>query len=137
MIVRFTDTSFFVALLLPGDEHHDRAVELASAAHGQYVTTCWVLAELGAAMANPVDRQVAADFIAHLRSDTSHRVLAPTLQQFDDGYRLFNDRPDKSWSLTDCISFAVMKRRGIREALTADRHFVQAGFKALLVESTR
>jgi predicted nucleic acid-binding protein len=45
---------------------------------------------------------------------------------------LYGQRADKSWSLTDCISFAVMEARGIRQALTADHHFTQAGFVALL-----
>ena len=45
---------------------------------------------------------------------------------------LFADRPDKHWSLTDCISFVVMNREGIVDALTGDRHFEQAGFRALL-----
>lgn len=51
---------------------------------------------------------------------------------FDKGLDLYARRPDKDWSLTDCISFATMKEHGIEEALTADRHFEQAGFKALL-----
>jgi uncharacterized protein len=45
---------------------------------------------------------------------------------------LYRDRPDKAWSLTDCISFVVMADKGIRDALTADHHFEQAGFVALL-----
>ena len=51
---------------------------------------------------------------------------------FDEGVRLYVARPDKDWSLTDCISFVVMRERGITEALTGDRHFEQAGFVALL-----
>jgi len=43
---------------------------------------------------------------------------------------------DKEWSLTDCISFVLMKQEGVTEALTADAHFVQAGFKALLLENS-
>ncbi|MEZ4571694.1 MAG: hypothetical protein R2849_15445 [Thermomicrobiales bacterium] len=50
------------------------------------------------------------------------------------GYTLFARNTDKSWTLVDCISFVVMQERGITEALTADRHFVQAGFRALLLE---
>jgi predicted nucleic acid-binding protein len=48
------------------------------------------------------------------------------------GLHLFAGRPDKNWSLTDCISFVVMQDEGLIEALTADAHFEQAGFKALL-----
>lgn len=50
----------------------------------------------------------------------------------DEAIALFTDRPDKSWGLTDCISFVVMQRFGATDALTADRHFEQAGFTALL-----
>ncbi len=48
------------------------------------------------------------------------------------GIELYRDRPDKHWSLTDCISFVAMRDHGVTVALTADRHFVQAGFAALL-----
>ena len=47
---------------------------------------------------------------------------------------LFTDRADKGWSLTDCLSFIVMGRRNIREALTVDHHFQQAGLRAVLSE---
>ncbi len=47
----------------------------------------------------------------------------------------YGGRPDKEWSLTDCISFVVMQDEQIIEALTADRHFEQAGFKVLLASA--
>ena len=47
---------------------------------------------------------------------------------------MHKERSDKSWSLTDCISFVVMGEHGITDALTGDRHFEQAGFRALLRE---
>lgn len=52
---------------------------------------------------------------------------------FDLGVELYRTRDDKEWSLTDCISFVVMRREGLTEALTGDRHFEQAGFTPLLI----
>lgn len=56
----------------------------------------------------------------------------PTADLMDRGIALYADRADKHWSLTDCISFIVMEDRGIRDALTGDHHFRQAGFHSLL-----
>ena len=55
-----------------------------------------------------------------------------TSELFERGLALYNARPDKEWSLTDCISFVVMADEGLTDALTGDRHFEQAGFTALL-----
>ncbi len=62
-------------------------------------------------------------------------VVPLTPELFDRGFALFRSRPDKEWGLVDCISFTLMRERGLRTALTADIHFQQAGFRALLLES--
>jgi predicted nucleic acid-binding protein len=67
-----------------------------------------------------------------IEADENWRVAEASHQLFDRGIELFSQRPDKSWSLTDCISFIVMEEHGITEALTADRNFEQAGFVPLL-----
>ena len=59
-------------------------------------------------------------------------IVSPSLDLFEQGVELFAHRPDKQWSLTDCISFVVMQDRGLTEALTANHHFEQAGFVAML-----
>jgi predicted nucleic acid-binding protein len=51
---------------------------------------------------------------------------------FSDGLKLYDQRPDKQWTLTDCTSFEIMRNHGVTEALTADHHFEQAGFVALM-----
>jgi uncharacterized protein len=61
-------------------------------------------------------------------------ILADADASLKAGIDLYRARPDKEWSLTDCISFAVMHQYSIREALTADHHFEQAGFVPLLKE---
>jgi predicted nucleic acid-binding protein len=50
---------------------------------------------------------------------------------FELGLKLYSERSDKDWSLTDCISFEVMREQGLKEALTGDHHFKQAGYQAL------
>lgn len=60
------------------------------------------------------------------------KIIRLTPALLDRGIQRFRDRPDKDWPLTDCVSFVVMEDEGIREALTGDQHFEQAGFTALL-----
>ncbi len=58
--------------------------------------------------------------------------LTPELWQ--RGWNLYRSRPDKGWSLTDCISFVVMQDARLVDALTTDEHFKQSGFRAVLLE---
>ena len=59
------------------------------------------------------------------------RVVPQSRESFLSGLALYSARPDKRYSLTDCISMQTMRREGIDEALTSDRHFEQEGFQAL------
>ena len=67
-----------------------------------------------------------------LEKDTEVTLVPASADLWRGGIALFAARPDKDWSLTDCISFVVMQERSITDALTADHHFEQAGFMALL-----
>jgi predicted nucleic acid-binding protein len=71
-----------------------------------------------------------------LRGDQLTKIVWASTSLFDEGLGLYEKRPDKSWSMTDCMSFVTMREHGLDEALTADRHFVQAGFRALLLEDS-
>ena len=70
--------------------------------------------------------------VPHLRSDPQTKILPATRELLERGFDLFARRPDKDWSLTDCVSFVVMQDESLNEALTTDHHFEQAGFTALL-----
>ena len=59
-------------------------------------------------------------------------VRPQTHQSFLDGFALYKARPDKEYSLTDCISMEAMRAGGITEILTHDNHFTQEGFAILL-----
>lgn len=128
----FADTSYYLALLNADDEYNSQATLRADQIRGRTVTTTWVLTELADALCRPEYRGEVAQFIADLRSDPRVLIAPATEELFEQGLDLFLRRPDKAWSLTDCISFVVMQDRGLTEALTADHHFEQAGFVTLL-----
>ena len=70
--------------------------------------------------------------LKNLHADPNCTIVPVTALLFAEGVKLYARRPDKEWTLTDCISFVVMQQTGISRALTGDRHFEQAGFQTLL-----
>ena len=99
------------------------------------VTTDEVLTELLAYCSSyPQLRREVSAAVLHLQSDPDIRIIPQTPASFLDGPGLYNARPDKAYSLTDCISMIAMRRAGLTEALTHDRHFEQEGFRALFRE---
>jgi predicted nucleic acid-binding protein len=80
----------------------------------------------------PILRGVAVRTVEEALSDPSAIVKPQSHQSFLDGLALYKARPDKGYSLTDCISMVVMRQEGIREILTHDDHFTQEGFVRLL-----
>lgn len=132
MIGVFADTSFYVALLSPKDGYHDRAVHIASTIQDIQVTTEFVLAELGNCLCGSGRRGRFPGFVERLRDEPKTLIVHASPELFDQGLLLYKERRDKQWSLTDCTSFSVMENLGINRALTADRHFEQAGFSILL-----
>jgi len=133
MKVVFADSFYFFALANPNDAAHARAVAFTRTYTGLLTTTGWVLTEVADGWAKPIQRRpFFASLVADLKSNTSARVEPSTDELLQEGMDLYAQRQDKEWSLTDCISFIVMRKHAILEALTGDRHFEQAGFVALL-----
>jgi predicted nucleic acid-binding protein len=130
----FADTGFYVAIHNRRDQLHARAVAVASTLRAPVVTTEFVLIEVANFFKRPEHRASFAEVDRALRSDDSTTIVPATSQLYADGLALFASRADQHWSLVDCMSFDVMKEFGLTEALTADEHFEQAGFRALLRE---
>jgi predicted nucleic acid-binding protein len=128
MIV-FADAFFFIALLNRRDEYHGIVRDYALAFHGTMVTTQWILTEVADALAASSSRQSITSLVTELTDNPSVVLVDATSPLFQRGLALYHNRPDKHWSLTDCISFVVMADHGISTALTGDRHFAQAGFQ--------
>jgi len=127
----FADTFYFLALLNERDAAHPKAVQFDTATQ-LLVTTAWVLTEVGDALSAPENRRAFLQLLEMLQDSPDARIIEPTDELFKRGVALFRQRTDKEWSLTDCISFVAMKDEHITDALTGDRHFEQAGFRALL-----
>lgn len=132
MTTVFADTSYCVALLSSRDRCHTTAVDFTRNFTGRLVTTAWVLTELGNFLSRGRNRRIYAGFVADLLSDSRVDVTEPSMGLFREGLDLFLSRPDKEWSLTDCISIVVLQNRKLSDVLTADHHFEQAGFHCLL-----
>ena len=112
-------------------KHHALALE-ANKADRPILTSAWVLLELADHLCDSHNRHLLAEVLDALRNDRRVTIVNVDQALLDRAIDLYRRRPDKDWSLTDCTSFVLMADRGVAEALTADHHFEQAGFVALL-----
>lgn len=131
----FLDAAYLIALGNPADEFHRRALELSgqiAVRHVRTGTSRAVLLEVGSGLAKAKHRTAAIRLLDAIQAANTVTVIPVTEEAVLAGWGLFRTRRDKEWSWTDCISFLLMQERGLRQALTTDEHFEQAGFVALL-----
>lgn len=131
----FLDTAFAIALSSPKDAHHEHAVQISEQLEADgtgLVTTRAVIIEIGNALAKQLFRATAIELIESLEQDPTTEIIPVSQELYERAFVLYRERMDKEWGMTDCISFVVMRERGLTASLTTDRHFQQAGFRALL-----
>jgi predicted nucleic acid-binding protein len=131
----FADTYYWIALLNDKDQGHAAARAISQTLQQDViVTTQEVLSEVLTHFSGfgPFMRLSAAAFVRNILSDPTIEVRPQSDQSFFGGLALFEARPDKQYSLTDCISMEAMRAEGISEILTHDNHFTQDGFTILL-----
>ena len=133
----FADTFYWVALANPDDSSYAAATAVDAGLVGVLIyTTDEVLVEfMTFYSADPWQRGRAATTVRRLLTNPKIRVIPQSRESFLAGLDLYQARPDKGYSLTDCIAMQTMRREGITEALTNDRHFEQEGFRALFRDS--
>jgi len=130
----FLDTSYIIALEAVDDQHHEDSYK-----HWQslitslppVVTTSYVFDEIVTFFNSRNQHTKAVEVGNRLMSSPSIQFINVDEALFYKAWRYFKQHTDKSYSLTDCISFLIMGRLGIKKALTFDKHFAQAGFKKL------
>ena len=91
-----------------------------------------MLFELGDGLSRINQRALAIAMYDRLRTSPRLRIMPTSLDLEAAAWELFRQRLDKTWGVTDCASFVVMKQLGIEAAFTVDRHFEQAGFQRLI-----
>lgn len=130
--VVFADTFYYQALLDRGDEFHVKVKALAKRLRAKVVTTTWVLTEVGNALSCGGGRILFGMLLDELYDDPNTTIISADESLWTLGISDYRKFDDKEWAVTDCISFIVMRNRGIYEALTNDHHFEQAGFQILI-----
>lgn len=131
----FADTLYWVATAWPRDPWHTLAREARERLGSvQLVTTEEVLTEFLNTMAGagPFARRQAVGIVHDIQTDEGVTVLPQSHASFLAGLDLYERRPDKAYSLVDCVSMVAMRERGMADALTNDHHFAQEGFHALV-----
>ena len=137
MTTCFADTSFWIALSSRRDQYHPQALAWRNAvvrASSRIVTTEAVLWEWLNALSDSSTRAIAAEGHRRVLTDRRIEVVPFQAELSNAAIRLYRGRADKNWSLTDCLSFVVIERHALIEALTTDRHFEQAGFRANMLD---
>lgn len=135
----FLDTSFVLALENKDDPHHERAKALDSELlkENAVLLLHWgILLEIADGYARIGRRARGLQLLANFEAEQGYRLCPLTEPLLREALSLYRSRTDKEWGLTDCVSFALMKQEGMTEALTADIHFRQAGYTALLLETS-
>ena len=129
----FADSSYWIGLVNPRDQIHQKVIKITQQLSSvKLVTTEMVLGELLNSFSDSPFRRAVAGMVLKLRNDRNVRIVPQTSEQFESALRRYKQAADKSWSLTDCASFQVMEAEQMQAALTHDQHFAQAGFETLL-----
>jgi len=129
----FADTSYWMALVNPRDQIHQKALSVSRQLSSEsLLTTEMVLVEVLNSFSDSLYREAVGRMVTSLRQDENLTIVPQTPAQFKSALQRYQQAADKNWSLTDCASFEVMEAENIEAALTHDRHFIQAGFEALL-----
>jgi len=131
------DTSFVVALENRDDPLHATARQLDQELlqENAVLLLHWgILLEIGDGYARLGRRSKGIELLARFEQEQGYEVYPLTDDVMRQAATLYRSRRDKEWGLTDCVSFALMRELQVTHALTADVHFRQAGFVAMLLD---
>jgi predicted nucleic acid-binding protein len=130
----FIDTSFLYAMEDVSDLHHKESLEVWEKTlknPPRIVSTSFIFDETVTLLQAKLGHAKAADVGSRLLHSTMVELIHITPEIFEEAWDYFSKHKDKGYSFTDCVSFTVMEELNIKNALTFDKHFRQAGFKTV------
>lgn len=133
----FLDTSHIIALENRNDAHHQRARRLDDELVAEAAVLLLhdgILMEIGDGYSRLGRRTKGIALLSRMCQEDGYQIVAISAGVMQSAIALYSSRSDKDWGLTDCVSLVLMEQLGVSEALTADVHIQQAGFRALLLE---
>jgi uncharacterized protein len=129
----FLDSGYLIALIRKKDAFHATALKASELYAGPFLTTDLILLELANSLSKPPYRKIVITVIEKIQTNINTQVVPFSVDGMSKAFSLFKNHQDKTWGLVDCFSFVVMKEKRIKQALTFDDHFRQAGFNTPLI----
>jgi len=126
-----------LTLVNKSDAFHSRAKEIRDnlvESKAKFLVTNFVIVEIANCLSRLPFKSAAIQLIDSIKGSKEIEVVEIDREIYDEAWELYCGNKDKEWGFTDCTSFVVMSRYGIKEAFCTDYHFGQAGFTILLKE---
>lgn len=133
----FVDTSAWLALINESDADHTKAKAIRDKllqVKKRFFVTNYIIVEIANSLCKVRWRSRAIKLINAIRETEHIEVVEIDKELSEEAWEMYSTRTDKEWSFTDCTSFVVMKKYGIRDAFTNDHHFEQSGFEVLIIQ---
>ena len=131
----FVDTSAWYALEVEDDVNHAEARgflgKVAASGYGISITTDYVIDETLTLLRMRRGLEAASKFVDKVRGSKSVKIFWVGEELFDKAVILFRSSSDRSWSFTDCTSFALMRELQMSDAYAFDKHFSEAGSRSI------
>jgi len=130
----FVDSFAWIASINKSDNYHKTSLKTIETLVGRgtkLVTSNYVIIETINALSKVEFRKAAGEFIDKRKQSPSVELIKITDEMYDNAWKLYKERTDKNWGITDCTSFEIMRMFNIKKAFTNDKHFEQAGFSLM------
>jgi uncharacterized protein len=127
----FVDTSAWFAGIAKNDQYNEQAMECRNRllkGNTRFFTSNSIIHETTMLLERKVSKKEAVRFLKAILRDPGVEIIHADEEMEEEAYVLYQKYKDQDFSITDCISFAIMHRYQISRCFTYDHHFSSMGF---------